>query len=102
MVAKAHPKVVEDPEPLATFEEFGSSTLNFILRAYLADYDGRLNTVSELHTAVDEAFKAAGIEISFPQLDLHLRSAEAALRVDSERAKASHPPSAHEPRSATV
>jgi potassium efflux system protein len=73
-VARAHPKVIDDPAPLATFEGFGDSTLNFVLRAYLEDFDGRLSIMSELHTAIDEAFKEAGIEIAFPQLDLHLRS----------------------------
>ncbi|MHC5063595.1 MAG: mechanosensitive ion channel domain-containing protein [Planctomycetota bacterium] len=84
-VAKADPRVLDDPEPLATFEGFGNSTLDFQLRAYLRDYEGRLSTISELRTAIDERFKAAGIVIAFPQLDLHLRSAEAAVQVEQSR-----------------
>lgn len=69
-----HPNVLEDPAPIATFAGFGDSTLNLELRAYLPDLSNRLNTISELHTAIDQAFKEAGLEIAFPQLDLHLRS----------------------------
>ncbi len=69
-----HPNVLEDPAPIASFVGFGDSTLNLELRAYLPDLNERLNTISELHTAIDRAFKEAGIEIAFPQLDLHLKS----------------------------
>jgi len=30
----------------------------------------------ELHMAVDEAFRKAGVEIAFPQQDIHIRSVE--------------------------
>ena len=80
-VAQAHPKVLDVPAPSASFEGFGTSTLDFALRAF-PDADGRGNTISELRTAIDEAFKKAGLEMAFPQLDLHLRSAEAAVRVE--------------------
>lgn len=69
--AAEHPNVLDDPGPIASFEGFGDSTLNLVLRAYLPDMDNRLSTFSELHTAIDRKFKAAGIEIAFPQLDIH-------------------------------
>ncbi|MEZ6132628.1 MAG: mechanosensitive ion channel [Planctomycetaceae bacterium] len=73
-VAHHHPEVLEDPPAVATFESFGDSTLNLMLRVYLANLEVRLQTVTELHEAIDAAFKAANIEISFPQRDLHIRS----------------------------
>ncbi len=73
-VAREHGNVLEDPEPLVTFEGFGDSALDFVLRAYLPNLDARLQTVDDLHTAIDNRFKAAGIEIAFPQRDLHLRT----------------------------
>jgi potassium efflux system protein len=66
--------VLDEPRILATFEGFGDSTLNFVLRCYLPNLDNRLNVIHELHTAIDKAFREAGIEIAFPQRDLHIRS----------------------------
>ena len=73
------PLVLRDPVPLATFEGFGDSTLNLILRCYLPNLDQRLPVISELHAAIDRKFRAAGIEIAFPQRDLHVRSVPPAL-----------------------
>jgi potassium efflux system protein len=73
-VAADHTNVLDDPQPMATFEQFADSSLNMLLRVYLPDLDARLSTISELHTAIHERFADAGIEIAFPQRDLHLRS----------------------------
>jgi potassium efflux system protein len=73
-VAQENEFIVDDPEPLVTFEEFGDSTLNLILRCYLPDMDNRLTTISELNSQVNRRFNEAGIEIAFPQRDLHIRS----------------------------
>ncbi len=77
--AREAPLVLADPTPLATFEGFGDSTLNLLLRCYLPNLDQRLPVISELHAAIDAKFRAADIEIAFPQRDLHLRSAPPAL-----------------------
>lgn len=69
-----HENIVADPEPSVTFEQFGDSTLNFVIRCYIPRLDGRLQTTSELHQQIHERFHAAGIEIAFPQRDLHVRS----------------------------
>ncbi|QDT14287.1 Mechanosensitive channel MscK precursor [Alienimonas californiensis] len=68
------PLVLTDPAPVATFEGFASSSLNLFLRCYLPTLDQRLPVISDLHAAIDRKFRAAGIEIAFPQQDLHLRS----------------------------
>ncbi len=80
-VAHRHPEVLQDPPPLATFEGFGDSTLNLVLRCYLPNLDKRLETITNLHEAIDAAFKRADIEIAFPQQDLHIRSMPASLDV---------------------
>lgn len=72
--AQEHPIVLEDPAPIATFEGFGDNALNFLLRCYLPNLDNRLVTITELHTAIDQAFRKAGITIAFPQRDVHLDS----------------------------
>ena len=76
-IADKHSDIMEDPGPLATFEAFGDSTLNLVLRAYLANLDNRLGIITELHSQIDQRFKEAGIEIAFPQLDVHLASPDA-------------------------
>ena len=64
-------EVLAEPRPIITFEQFGDSTLNIAVRVYLASLDNRLATISELHTVIHERFNAEGIEIAFPQLDVH-------------------------------
>jgi len=78
-VATEHPIVLDDPPPLMTFEGFGDSTLNLTLRCYLPNLENRLQTIHELHTAINKKFNAAGIEIAFPQRDMHIRSVPAEL-----------------------
>ncbi len=74
-----HPEVLEEPPSRADFDEFGNSTLNFTVRTYLASMDNRLDVINELHHQIHERFAAEGIEIAFPQLDLHLRSVDAGV-----------------------
>jgi potassium efflux system protein len=73
-ICDEHSKIAKDPGPVVTFEGFGDSTLNLVLRCYLATLDDRLKTIHELHTEINKRFSAAGLEIAFPQRDLHLRS----------------------------
>lgn len=77
-----HPDVLDDPEPRILFVEFGDSSLNFRILTYVGDIAQRLTTQSDLHYAIDQAFREHDVEIPFPQRDLHLRSIdeEAALR----------------------
>ncbi|MGB0759646.1 MAG: mechanosensitive ion channel domain-containing protein [Rubripirellula sp.] len=72
-VTQDHPVVMDEPKPMATFEEFADSSLNLVLRAYVPDLDSRLKTITELHTEIHGRFAEAGIEIAFPQQDIHLR-----------------------------
>ena len=73
-VCREHPLTLEEPPASVTFEGFGDNTLNFVIRTFLPDLDNRLAVIDALHTTIDREFRANGIEISFPQRDLHLRS----------------------------
>jgi potassium efflux system protein len=73
-IAQQHPDVLEDPAPLVTFEAFGDSTLDFVLRCYLSGLNDRLPVLHALNCTIHQRFAAAGIEIAFPQRDLHIRS----------------------------
>jgi potassium efflux system protein len=78
-VARQQPQVLADPEPLATFDRFADSSLNFTMRCFLPNLDDRLTVIHELHSAIDREFRKARIEIAFPQQDLHVRTVDAPL-----------------------
>jgi potassium efflux system protein len=71
---ESHPEVLEEPRPTIFFTEFGDSSLNFEIRVFVKDRLRRLPLTHDLHMALDKALREAGIEIPFPQRDLHLRS----------------------------
>jgi small-conductance mechanosensitive channel len=76
-VARDHPSVISDgamPEPIVLFLAFGDSSLNFELRCYVENIDYRVSVTSELNFAIDTAFHEHGIQIPFPQRDIHVRS----------------------------
>jgi small-conductance mechanosensitive channel len=73
-VAMDEPKVLKDPQPRVLFLNFGESSLDFELRVRIADFDDRFTTRSALIREIDRRFRAEGVEIPFPQRDLHLRS----------------------------
>jgi potassium-dependent mechanosensitive channel len=86
-ILRADSEVMEDPGPQVTFEGFGDSTLNMVVRAYLPSLENRLETIHRLHTTINRRFAAAGIEIAFPQRDIHVRS----LNLPEELVRAGRP-----------
>ena len=78
-IAAEHADVLADPAPDVIFEDFGDSTLNFVLRVWTTS-QVRFPKIlrSELNFDIFAKFTAAGIEISFPQRDLHVRSIDPA------------------------
>jgi small-conductance mechanosensitive channel len=76
-VPQQFPAILKTPEPLALFTGFGDSALNVELRFWTVEADRFAILRSEVNTAVNNALVAAGIEIPFPQRDLHLRSVDA-------------------------
>jgi potassium efflux system protein len=71
-VAADHPQVLDEPGSSALFLGFGDNSLNFELRAFIDEPLNRVQVISDLHRAIDDAFREANIEISFPQRDVHL------------------------------
>lgn len=72
--ANAHRCILRYPPPAAYFLAFGDYSINFELRCYVYDTDYYLSTISDLHFAIDEAFRQEGIEIPLPQRHLHIRN----------------------------
>ncbi len=81
--------VLEDPPPQVAFEQFGDNSLQFIVKAHLANIDmaTRLETIHELNTAINERFAEEGIEIPFPQRVLHLRSVDPSAQLSGVAAE---------------
>ena len=83
-VAREHTAVLQDPAPEVIFTGFGDSSLDFELRVHTSRRVTRPRLIrSEIYFATFAAFKREGIEIPFPQRDIHVRStaASAQLRV---------------------
>ena len=73
-VAESHPGVLLERAPAAFFMGFGDSALNFELRFWSAWQDTWFQLQSDVTVAVAKALREAGIEIPFPQRELHIRS----------------------------
>jgi len=63
---------ITDPEPIAFFNEFGDSSLNFRLLVW-APFDKGLISKSNISVGIYNSFKKHGIEIPFPQRDVHVK-----------------------------
>jgi potassium efflux system protein len=73
-IVEGHPKVRKSPEPRIWFENFGESSLDFEIWFFAPVIEGK-PVMTEIRTEVARRFAAEGIEIPFPQRDLHLKSA---------------------------
>jgi potassium-dependent mechanosensitive channel len=74
--AEDHPKVLPNPPPGVSLEEFGENALVFAVRVSLADIDQGGGVQSDLRLAILKALRAAGVEIPFSQVDVTLRDLE--------------------------
>jgi small-conductance mechanosensitive channel len=83
-LVEQHPLVLKDPAPSVVFQGFGADSLNFEIRALLADINYGLTVRSELNHQVYEVLTANGIEIPFGQRDIWIRNPEALGAVRSE------------------
>lgn len=74
-VAERDSRVLSNPRPEVSFTGFGDSQLDFVLLLWLAspDITVRRRVLSDINSSIDAAFRRNGIEIPFPQRDLHVR-----------------------------
>ena len=73
--ASEHPDVLTRPPPSVVFRNFGESSLDFELRIFIRDIDYTLMVASDLRFAIKKALDEAGIQIPFPQRDIHFKNA---------------------------
>lgn len=81
-VARANPDVLASPSPDVILTGFGDNSLDFELRVWtVKQVQTPMILRSDLYFAIFRAFRQHGIEIPFPQRDLHLRSVSAPFPV---------------------
>ena len=74
-VKKEH-RILLHPAPQVMFMNFGASSLDFELRVHIPEVDWALSVASALRFEILAAFREAGVEIPFPQQDVHFRDIE--------------------------
>ncbi len=73
-LAMAQPEVLKDPGPSVVFMLHGESSLDFNLRVFVPSPAEIMLLRDRLNRLINKAFAAEGIEIPFPQRDLHVRT----------------------------
>lgn len=73
--ATENPRCISEPAPFCYLRSFGDSSVDFILHLWIEDVtEGRWKIQSAVMFEIWRKFKANGIEIPFPQRDLHLKT----------------------------
>src|SRR5438105_693783 len=72
---RENPNTLKDPAPSVFLDKFGDSSIDFELVVWSSEMSARPSRYrSDLNFAIEQKFREAGIEIAFPQRDLHIRS----------------------------
>jgi len=82
---RADDRILKWPEPFVLFQGFGDSSLDFEARGYIGDVGWVVIINSDLRYAIYKALAEAGIEIPFPQRDLHLKDVERLTKAISSK-----------------
>ncbi|MCB0192238.1 MAG: mechanosensitive ion channel [Anaerolineae bacterium] len=72
-IPRQHPLVLDEPAPSAFLMEFGPSSVNFSLFAWVADLGQKVTTQQEMVLTMLETFARHNIEIPLPLQDIRLR-----------------------------
>jgi small-conductance mechanosensitive channel len=84
-VARDNKGVLKEPKPDVLFSEFGDSALVFNLRIWTQEFINRPGVLkSQLYYAIFEKFAQNGVQIPFPQRDIHLKSTETPIVIQSK------------------
>ena len=70
-VAASSEDILKDPVPFAVFSNFGESSLDFVLYAWVERYEDTVMVASALRQSINDRFHDEAIVIPFPQRDIH-------------------------------
>ena len=73
-IAREDPDVMKDPAPSVVFMQHGESSLDFNLRVFIPSPEAIMVLRDRLNKRINREFEKHGIEIPFPQRDLHIKS----------------------------
>ncbi len=73
-IALNDPDVVRSPKPRARLRRFGDSSIDLELLCWVSEPSLKGRVIHQLIKAIDGTFKERGIEIPFPQRDVHLQN----------------------------
>jgi small-conductance mechanosensitive channel len=71
--ATAIPRVLANPKPVCQLKNFGDSSIDMELRIWISDPENGVSNVSSaVRMEIWDVFKEHGIEIPYPQRDVHI------------------------------
>jgi len=73
-MAEKYDFILTEPKPLVFFLEFADSSLNFTLLVWTCDFSMSWDVKDVINTRIYERFAEEGIEIPFPQMDIHMHT----------------------------
>lgn len=77
---REHAKALQDPAPSVFLKQFGDSSIDFELVVWSSEMSHRpARFKSDLNFLIERHLREAGIEIPYPQRDIHIRSGSTAL-----------------------
>jgi small-conductance mechanosensitive channel len=86
-VARGNADVLPEPAPNVLFLGFGDSSIDFELQVWTTSkVNSPLVLKSDLYFEIFRVFGQQGIEIPFPQRDIHVRSIRAELPLRKQEA----------------
>ena len=73
-ICSSHPEVLKNPPPGVYFANFGESMLDLLMICWVNDYKEKFRITDELNMEIKKKFEEQGIEIPFPQRDIHIKT----------------------------
>ncbi len=86
--AEEHPRCLRDPEPKCFLNDFAASGVIFLLQFWVEDVtEGRYAPKSDVMFTIWRKFNEHGVELAYPQRDIHIKSGWPIEQVKTQKAK---------------
>jgi small-conductance mechanosensitive channel len=77
-------RILKFPDPIVWVTTFNNSSIDFVLKFWVANFATGFDVKSDLMLAIDKLFKENGIVIPFPQQDVYIKSIAATEKTTGE------------------